>query len=342
MSWKAFFSLAIVLGPVFMMAPPRGMAAEYYEGKTVRLVVMTTPGGGYDTYARAIARYLGKHIPGKPSIIVQNMPGAGGFIATNYVYNIAKPDGLTLLVTNSGVVLQQAVGMSGIKFDAKKFEWIGTPGPAIPVCAIMGFTGLKTLQDVMNSKRTLNFGSAGTSTYQQPMILKNLVGANIKIVQGYSGTSGIRAAMQRREVEGACWQWASMRLTARDMLNAKGDDRLIPFIMEGEAPDPEVKDLPQFSAVIKGKEKLATFNAWMNQYKFYIPFTLPPKTAKEQRDTMRVAFRETMKDPEFQALGKKMRLDLGYVPGPTVQKYVDETLDISPAVKDNLRPLVFR
>ena len=318
------------------------MAAEYYEGKTVRLIVMTTPGGGYDTYTRTIARYLGKHIPGKPNIIVQNMPGGGGFIATNYVYNVAKPNGLTVLVTNSGVVLQQAVGMRGIQFDAREFEWIGTPGAAVPVCAIMGFTGLTTLQDVMNSKRTLNFGSAGTSTYQQPMILKLLVGANIKIVQGYRGTAGIRAAMQRKEVEGACWQWASMRLTARDMLEAKGDERLIPFIIEGDAAEPEVKDLPQFSAVIKGKEKLATFNAWMNQYKFYTPFTLPPKTAKEQVDTLRLAFGETMKDPEFQALGKKMRLNLGYVSGKTVQKYVDETLDISPAVKDNLRPLVFR
>ena len=130
MSWKAFFSMAIVLGLVFMMGPRRGMAADFYEGKTVRMVVMTTPGGGYDTYARAIARYLGKHIPGEPKIIVQNMPGGGGFIATNYVYNVAKPDGLTVLVTNSGVVLQQAVGMKGIKFDAKEFEWIGTPGSA--------------------------------------------------------------------------------------------------------------------------------------------------------------------------------------------------------------------
>jgi hypothetical protein len=133
-----------------------------------------------------------------------------------------------------------------------------------------------------------------------------------------------------------------MRLTARDMLDAKGDERLIPFIMEGDAPEPEVKGLPQFSAVIKDKEKLATFNAWMNQYKFYTPFTLPPKTPKEQVDTLRLAFGETMKDPDFQALGKKMKLDLGHVSGEDVQKYVDETLDISPAVKDNLRPLVFR
>lgn len=331
----------LVLGMLFF-GVSRGMAEDYYEGKTIRLIVMTSPGGGYDTYARAIARHIGKHIPGQPKIIVMNMPGAGGIIATNYVYNVAKPDGLTILVTNSGIVLQQAVGMKGIKFDARKFRWIGTPGPAIPVCAIMGFTGLTTLQDVMNSEKPLYFGSAGTSTYQQPMILKLLVGANIKIAKGYSGTSGIRAAMQRKEVEGACWQWASMRLTAREMLDAKGDGRLIPFLMEGEAPDPKVKDLPQFSSVIKGEEKLAMFKAWMSQYKFNTPFTLPPDTPRERVNSLRAAFRDTMKDPEFQTLGKKMRLDLQHVPGQTVETFVNETLDISQEVKDKLRPLILR
>ena len=185
MSGKFFLSLLIALGLLVKGALYDVAAGEFYKGKTIRVIVMTTPGGGYDTYTRAIVRHLGKHIPGKPSIIVQNMPGAGGFIAPNYVYNIAKPDGLTVLVTNSGVVLQQAVGMSGIRFDARKFGWIGTPGSAIPVCAIMGFTGLKTLKDVMNVKKPLNFGAAGTSTYQQPMILKLVVGANIKVIQGY-------------------------------------------------------------------------------------------------------------------------------------------------------------
>lgn len=340
---KILHRFILSTGLIFMTAMPGATAGEtFYDGKTLRVIVMTSPGGGYDTYARTIARYLGKHIPGNPNVLVQNMPGAGGFIATNYVYNVAKPDGLTVLVTNSGVVLQQAVGMGGIKFDARKFEWIGTPGAAIPVCAIMGFTGLKTLDDVLNSKKTLNFGSAGTSTFQQPMILKLLVGANIKVVQGYSGTSGIRAAMQRREVDGACWQWASMKVTAREMLDAKGDDKLIPFIIEGRSPDPEVKDLPQFSEVIKDKEKLATFNAWASQYKFYTPFLLPPKTPEERRNTLRAAFKQTLMDPEFQALTNKMKLEVEYVSGQEAEKYVNQTLSISPAAKDTLRPLILR
>lgn len=337
--WRAAAGLILV---TLMTALPAAAEDGFYEGKTVRVIVMTSPGGGYDTYARTIARYLGNHIPGSPSVLVQNMPGAGGFIATNYVYNVAKPDGLTVLVTNSGVVLQEAVGMPGIKFDARKFEWVGSPGPAIPVCAIMGFTGLKTLDDIMNAKTPPNFGSAGTSTYQQPMILKLLVGAPINIVQGYSGTSAIRAALQRREVDGACWQWSSMRVTAREMLDAKGDDQLIPFIIEGHASDPEVKGLPQFSDVIKDKEKLATFNAWVSQYKFYTPFALPPKTPKERLEIMRTAFKETIMDPEFRALSKKMKQDIEYVSGQDAEKYVTQALSISPAAKDMLRPLILR
>lgn len=342
MSGKIILSLLIALGLLVKVAIYDVAADEFYKGKTLRVIVMTTPGGGYDTYTRAIVRHFGKYIPGNPSIIVQNMPGAGGFIATNYVYNVAKPDGLTVLVTNSGVVLQQAVGMSGIRFDARKFGWIGTPGSAIPVCAIMGFTGLKTLKDVMNVKKPLNFGAAGTSTYQQPMILKLVVGANIKVIQGYRGTSGIRAAMQRKEVDGACWQWASMRLTAREMLDAEGDDKLIPIIVEGKVSDPEVKDLPQFSEVIKDKEMLATFNAWIGQYKFYRPFLLPPKTPKKQLDILRTAFKRTIMDQKFRALAKKMRLDLSYVSGEAAQKHVNDTLSISSSVQKKLRPLIFR
>lgn len=339
---QLIFLASIILVMLLTALPGSAADDNFYEGRTVRVIVMTSPGGGYDTYARTIARYLGRHIPGKPNVLVQNMPGAGGFIATNYVYNVAKPNGLTVLVTNSGVVLQQAVGMPSIKFDARKFEWIGTPGSAIPVCAVMGFTGIESFQELMNSKKTLNFGSAGTSTYQQPMILKLLADAPINIVQGYSGTSGIRAAMQRREVDGACWQWSSMRVTAREMLDAKGDDKLIPLIIEGHAPEPEVKGLPQFSEVIEDKEKLATFNAWVSQYKFYTPFTLPPNTPKERVDTMRAAFKATIMDPEFRTLSEKIGQDIEYVSGQQAEKYVNQALSISPAAKDMLRPLILR
>lgn len=334
------FCLAVSLLIVLTVSPLHAAEDDFYRGKRVHFIVMTSPGGGYDTYARAIARHLGKHIPGHPSVIVQNMPGAGGLIATHHLFNAAKPDGLTIGMVNSGIIVWQAVGMEQIRYDTKKFGWLGAPGEAIPVCAVMGFTGLKNLKQVLGSEKTLNFASAGTSTYQQPVLLKTLLNANIKVVEGYTGTSGIRAALQRKEADGACWQWDSMKTTAKEMLDAKGDDRLIPFLVEGD--DPEVRDLPQYSDAIKGDDNRALFEAWISQYRVYRPLVVPPQTPKSRLEVLRAALKRTLDDPEFRAMANKTGLEIKHVPGERVEKYISRTLAISPAVKEKLRPIVLR
>lgn len=315
-------------------------AAPDYTGKSLRMIVGTSPGGGYDTYARAIARHMPKHLPGKPNIIVQNMPGAGSLIAANYLYNVARPNGLTFAMLISGLVMEQTMGTEGIKFDAAKFEWIGAPSVGMPACAFMGFSGVKTLADLVKSKKTLTMGAAGSSTREQPRILKQFVGANVKLVPGYQGTAGIRAAMERREVDGACWQWVSMKITGRAMLDAKGDDRLIPVLLQGESNDPEVKGLPKYTDFIKSPEDLATFNAWMAQYRFFRPFAAPPKTPADRVDALRRAFKATLEDPEFLALAKKTRMSINPVSGPQVADQVKVVLSTSPAVKAKLKGII--
>ena len=315
-------------------------AAPDYQGKSLRMIVGTSPGGGYDTYARAIARHLPKHLPGKPNIIVQNMPGAGSLIAANYLYNVAKPDGLTFAMLISGLVMEQAMNVEGIRFDAGKFQWIGAPSVGMPACAFMGFSGVRTLEDVIKTTKTLNMAAAGSSTREQPRILKQFLGANVKMVPGYQGTAGIRAAMQRREVDGACWQWVSMKITARAMLDAKGDDRLIPVLLQGESNDPEVKGLPKYTDFIKKPEDLATFNAWMAQYRFFRPFAAPPKAPADRVDALRKAFKATLEDPEFLALASKTRMAIQYVSGPQIAARVNEALSTSPAVKAKLRDII--
>ena len=342
MAPKFFLAITFVAAIVFTTSLSKAADDDFYRGKRVHFIVMTSPGGGYDTYARAIARHLGKHIPGNPSVIVQNMPGAGGLIATHHLFNAAKRDGLTIGMVNSGIIVWQAVGMEQIRYDTKKFGWIGAPGEAFPICAIMGFTGLKNLKEVLGSEKTLNFASAGTSTYQQPMLLKTLLEANVKVVEGYTGTSGIRAALQRKEADGACWQWDSMKATAKEMLEAKGDDRMIPFLMEGKADDPEVRDLPQYREVIKGEDNIALFDAWMSQYRVSRPLVVPPNMPKSRLQVLRTALKRTLEDPEFQAMANKMGLEITHIPGERIEKYVSRTLAISPAVKDKLRPIVIR
>ena len=240
----------------------------------------------------------------------------------------------------SGLIMEQTMGTQGIKFDARKFEWIGAPGVGMPACAFMAFSGVRTLEDVIKSKKTLTMGGAGSSTREQPRILKQFAGANVKLIPGYQGTAGIRAAMRRREVDGACWQWVSMKITARDMLDAKGDDQLIPVLLQGQSNDPEVKGLPKYTDFIKGEENMQAFNAWMAQYLFFRPFALPPKTPKQRLDTLRKAFADTLEDPEFLALAKKTKMSIDPVSGPRIQKYVDQVLATSPAVKAKLRSII--
>jgi tripartite-type tricarboxylate transporter receptor subunit TctC len=340
---KTFFrfcTVALITASVGGSAAP-SEAEDFYRGKTIRFIVGYAPGGGYDTYTRAIARYIGKHIPGNPSAVVENMEGAGSLLAANYMFNRAEPDGLTVGNFNSGMVTQQALGSKGVRFEARQFGWIGAPVKGFPACMIMGFTGLRTLDDVMKHSAKLKFAGtrAGASGVDLPNIMNELMGTKIKVISGYKGTSDTRLAMQKREADGICSGWESMRVTARAMLDAKGDDKLIPFIIHGKIEDPEVKDLPQFTKVLNG-ENIKAFKTWANQYDFQRPLVVPPKTAKERLEILRTGLQRTLADPEFLAEAKKSKMLIDNVTGREVEQTVNEILSISPELKKKLQFLV--
>ena len=319
------------------------VADDFYKNKAITFLVGYRAGGGYDTFTRAVARHIGRHIPGNPSANVENRGGAGSLIAANTIYNNTKPNGLTMGVFGAGLVTQQALGARGIRFDAPKFNWIGSMSRGTPVCGIMGFTGLKTLKDVQDSKTALKMGStgAGSTTEDLPKLMNGFMDTNFDVISGFKGTSAIRLAMRRKELDGACWTWESMRTTARALLDAKGDERLIPFVIEGNYEDPEVKDLPQFTEVLKGdKEDLTAFKAWLNPYEFFRPIVLPPNTPKDRVEIMRAALKQTMEDPKFLADAKKSKLDVAYTSGERIEKLVDEVLAISPQAKEKLNDLL--
>lgn len=335
-------SAAVVSGFFLFVSSAFAAADDFYKGKTLTFLVGYRAGGGYDTFTRAVARHIGRHIPGNPAAAVENRGGAGSLIAANIIYNNTKPDGLTAGVFGSGLVTQQALGARGIRFDAQTFNWIGSMSEGTPVCAIMGFTGLKHWEDVHNAKRPLKMGStgSGSTTDDLPKLMNGLMGTNFEVISGFKGTSAVRLAMRRHELDGACWTWESMRATARPMLEAKGDERLIPFIIEGNYEDPEVQNLPQFTEVIKDKEDLAAFKAWLNPYEFFRPVVLPPNTPKERVEILRQALRDTMKDPKFLADAKKSKLDVAYASGERIETLVDEVLNISPEAQKKLNKLI--
>lgn len=335
--WTSLVALALLAAAVRNV-----IADEFYKGKTIRFIVGYAPGGGYDTYTRAVARHIGRHIPGNPSTVVENMEGAGSLLAANYMFNKTDPDGLTVGNFNSGMVTQQALDAKGIRFDALRFGWVGAPGKGWPTCMVMGFTGLKTLDDVLKSGDKLRFGGtrAGASSDDLPKLMNALMGTNLRVISGYKGTGPIRVALQRREINALCSGWESMRVTARAMLDATGEDKLIPFVFHGKVEDPEVKDLPQYTKVIKGEENVAAFKAWVNQYEFQRPLMVPPKTPKDRLHALRVGLQKTLTNPEFLAEAAKSKLVIENVTGEDVERSVKETLTISPAIKKKLQFLL--
>jgi tripartite-type tricarboxylate transporter receptor subunit TctC len=313
-------------------------ADDFYKGKTIRFVVGFAPGGGYDLSARIVGRHIGKHIPGNPTIVVENMTGAGSLIAANYTYNSAKPDGLFVGIWNSAYVLRQALGDKAVRFDGRKLGWIGAPTKGTPFCSIMAHTGLKSLKDVVAANREIKMGSTGPgSTYDDlPQILDRTLGTKFKVISGYEGTGPILVAMRRKEIDGGCWTWESARTTARPMLDAKGDDKLIPFVIHSREPDPEVKDLPLIPEVIKGEDNLSAYRTWAGTYEFQRPFSVPPGTPKERLQLLRKAFAATMKDPEFIAEAEKSKLEVTYVSAEEIDKHVNTVLSITPKARELL------
>ena len=321
-----------------LMSGPAWSVADFYKGKTIRFIVGHAPGGGYDTYTRTTARHITKHFPGQPTPVVQNLTGAGGLIAGNYIYNKTKPNGLTVGVWNNQFVVHQALGSRRVKFDARKFGWVGAPVTGWPSCAIMGFTGLKSWDDLVKSGKPLKVGSAGGTGTTLPTILNMATGKELfEIIPGYTGTAPVRLAMQARELGGLCMSFESMRVTARSMLDAKGDDELIPILVHGNPPDPEVQGIPRVVDLVKGKDNVAMLNAWALQYNFQRPLTLAPGTPKERVAAWRKAYAATLSDPAFLADAKKSRLNVEYVSGEQIDEYVEVMLNLSEETKSRLK-----
>jgi tripartite-type tricarboxylate transporter receptor subunit TctC len=341
---KRFEVVAIVVSVFVLTTAATGFAAgDIYAGKTIRFIVGFSAGGGYDAYTRTVARYISRYIPGQPATVVENMDGAGSVIAANYIYNKASRDGLTVGVFNAHNIFNHMMGDRSARIDGRKFGWIGTPGKDSVACAIMGFTGLKTLDDIVKSKQPVRMGATRSgNTVHLPEMLNRWAGAKFDIIQGYGGTSKIRLAMRAREVAGGCWTWDSMRSTARAMLDAPGEDKMIPFIINSRWQDPEVKDLPLFREVFKDENNRRAFDSWNSSNEFSRPFSLPPGSPTAALSTLRQAFKATLKDKDYLADLEKAKLTSEYVSGEEVERYVEEIYRTPEEIRKRLEFTVSR
>ncbi len=325
----------------------RQIYASFFEGQTIRLLVGFSAGGGYDTYGRAIARHISKHIPGNPDVVVENMTGAGSLVAANFLYNQAEPDGLTMGLWNSNHIFIQALAddleAEGILFDANGYSWLGAPSDGNPVCAIMGFVGVSDADTILEPGSVYKHGSTaatGGSLADIPRLTNAFVSTNHEIVSGYRGTATVRLALQGGEVDAACWGWESMGVTARSMLDAEGDEQFIPYAMTFPSEDPEISDLPLIGDYIENADQKALFDLWRVGYRFQRPWTMPPGTAPELVSVLRQAFSDTMADPEFIADAQAAGLYLNPQAGEDIQTWVSEILSVTPEQKAALQFLV--
>ena len=334
---KRSISLALLL---VASVGPAGAQAKFFEGKTVRIVVGFSAGGGYDTYSRAIGRHLGRHIPGKPSVIVENMPGAGSLIAANHLYKIAKPDGLTIGNFAGGLVLGQVLGQPGIEFDARKFPWLGVPTRETCVCALTRASGVTSIDAWMGAKAPVKLGGTGVgaTTDDVPRVLAATLGLPIQLVRGYKGTAEIRLAAESGELAGGCWQWESIKSTWRQGLDS-GDVAII--LQVSTKPLPDLPRVPTTASLARTDEARQLINAGiMIPSEITRIYGLPPGTPADRVQTLRAAFAETMRDPEFLNDAKRSKLEIDPLGGEDLERAVQQLFKLDPTVVAKLKGIL--
>jgi tripartite-type tricarboxylate transporter receptor subunit TctC len=297
-------------------------AQDFYTGKTIRIIVGFPAGGGFDTYSRIMARHIGKYIPGNPSVVVDNVTGAGSLIAANSLYKSAKPDGLTIGNFIGNLISQQIFGGAGIEFDARKFEWIGVPVKDHVVCALTKASGITSIDGWVAAKTPVKLGGSapGTTNDDSAKIIKAALGLPIQLVTGYKGTAPIKLAAESGEIDGGCWAWESIKVMWRQGLDAGSVNIVL------QAVPKAVPDLPKVAVAIelaKSEEARKLIQAGIHDTAAITrPYALPPGTPKERVQILRRAFRETMQDKDFQAEAVKSKLDVDPVSGEEVEKIV--------------------
>jgi tripartite-type tricarboxylate transporter receptor subunit TctC len=316
------------------------LAQDRFEGKTIRIIVGLAAGGGFDAYARAIGRHLGKHIPGNPTVIVENMPGAGSMISANHVYRVAKPDGLTIGHFLGGLFYNQLFGVPGIEFDARKFEYIGAAVADSPICALSRATGIDTMDAWLRAKTPVKMaGNApGGVTDDVPKILRAAIGLPVQVVSGYKGTGPMRLAVESGEAGGICLGWDSARGTWRNDLQS-GEAKVI--VQARRTPHRELPNVPLAIGYAKTEEARELISVGIHSLSIiYRPYVLPPNTPKEILGVHRKAFRATLEDPAFLADAKKANLDVEPISGEELEKEIAGVFAIKPSVVQKLRDVL--
>jgi tripartite-type tricarboxylate transporter receptor subunit TctC len=322
MSARVLPGLVVGLAAAVMAVTPAA-AADYYAGRTIEFIVGGDSGGGYDIYARAVARHLPRHIPGNPTIVVKNMPGAGSTRAGIYISTVAPKDGSSLGALMPGAIIGPLLeDKPKTQFDPTKVIYIGTADSGVRVCATFQKSKITTFAAAQKNKTILGASSAGGATRDYAYLHNHTAGTNFSVVAGYKGTVDIGLAMERGEVDGLCgWDWSSVKAQKADWLR---DKKLNLLVQVGLQPQQELTKLgvPTIWSFIKDENNRRIAELVVSQQVFQRSYVVPPGTPPEQVKILRAAFDATVKDPQFLADAAKMRISITPLSGREVQELV--------------------
>jgi tripartite-type tricarboxylate transporter receptor subunit TctC len=303
--------------------------ADFYKGKTIEMLIGYSGGGGYDVYARLLARHLGKHIPGNPTIVPRNMPGAGSLVLANWLYNVAPKDGTAIGAIGRGTPFDPLLGIEAAKFDSTKSLWLGSMNNEVSVCVAWHTSGVDEYQDVLKKELTVGGTGPSADTDQFPRIANAVLGTKFRIISGYPGGNDINLAMERGEVGGRCgWSWSSVISTRMNWYKEKKVNILMQFALEKH------DDLPNIPLVVdlaKDAEQRAILRLIFARQALGRPFLGPPGIPADRAAALKAAFTATMKDKALLAEAQKAKLEITPLDGDRVRKIIEESARTNPA-----------
>lgn len=305
-------------------AKPDPSVEAFYKGKTVTIIAAGSAGGGQDTYARLLARQLGKHIPGNPTVIVQNMPGAGGMIAMNHLYNAAAKDGTVIGIVTRGAPQDQLIQTPGVQYDAAKFNWIGNMNEEVAVCVARSDSGVAKYEDLLT--KTLRVG--GTAPTQDsdmfPAFFNAVLGTKLDLISGYPGSSEIALAVDQGELQGMCgFQWSSMKKLRSNWFK-EGFAKILFQIAPKKHK--ELPDVPLLTDFVKDEKARGLLNAVLARQLMGRPFVAPPGVPAERVQALRKAFMDTVNDPQLLEEAEKTKTEVIPMDGEELQKIVEDIM----------------
>ena len=302
----------------------------FYRTKTIELYVGTDPGGGYDLYGRLVARYMGKHVPGSPTIVVKNMPGAGHLRMTNWVYGAAARDGTVIATAPQSVAIEQLLGTEGVQYDARQFSWIGRVAPVVEVTYTWHTSPTKNLTDAQKRETVMGGSGVASPTVFYLKALNQLAGTKFRIIPAYPSNAETNLAMQRGEVEGGSKAWASMKVDNGDWLREKKVNILVQY---ATARDADLPDVPLMMELGRTEDERRALNLFAMGNAMGRSIMGTPAIPADRLAVLQKAFVDSMRDPELVSFTQEKKIDVGPIlTGNDLKALVDETMKVSPTV----------